>query len=544
MTNPFGSVVGQLLSEADGSIPYNLPEESIYLESIRGLRDELDSIVAGDSGFVIDPGTIDHDSLLNFNQNEHFLKSDIIASDVTMAVVSSPTFTTVQHMQDIFHSSGWVSGGVLSDAGGGDIDVSAGSGLIKATDSSTAQILFFDWSKSLANTVPDGTARYFGVEYNDGSPQVVVKSSDTWDLNTDFPLGSVVREGAVMHISQTEHAVGDHASNMIHRLFEVERFARDNTLGGLILGESADTNRYVTVSTGDVWERLNKITFAAFDSDPGGGGDTFDTYKHVSGSFTLTTGVTQWPNAQYDDGTDLVTMGTNKYANLWLYGDPDGGVAMVYGTAQYTKSALAELESPPSDLPIRIQTHSFLLGRLIFKKSDTTATQVDTVFETVFNPTQAATHSNLSGLTADDHLLYILVDGTRAFTGNTDFGGFNITNVGTLAGTLSTATQNTVTTMTGLTTIGTLIAGAVPASLVTAGTFGAGAYTFPGTVTTNGNISVETTTPVITLKDTNNVLGDVAYQSYIRGTDSANAQAWWLGDGQSGFKQASFWATT
>ena len=58
---------------------------------------------------------------------------------------------------------------------------------------------------------------------------------------------------------------------------------------------------------------------------------------------------------------------------------------------------------------------------------------------------------------------------------------------------------------------------------------------------TCGNISVESTSPIITLKDTNNVLGDVAYQSYIRGRDSANAQAWWLGDGGSSVKQASFW---
>ncbi|KKN17320.1 hypothetical protein LCGC14_0967090 [marine sediment metagenome] len=65
--------------------------------------------------------------------------------------------------------------------------------------------------------------------------------------------------------------------------------------------------------------------------------------------------------------------------------------------------------------------------------------------------------------------------------------GGNFTVVGavtatTLAGTLSTATQNTVTTMTALTTIGTLVAGAVPASLVTAGTFGTGAYVFDNNV--------------------------------------------------------------
>lgn len=58
----------------------------------------------------------------------------------------------------------------------------------------------------------------------------------------------------------------------------------------------------------------------------------------------------------------------------------------------------------------------------------------------------------------------------------------------TLAGTLSTATQNSVTTMSSLTTIGTLVVGAVPASLVTAGTFGTGNYTFPADVTLSAGV--------------------------------------------------------
>jgi len=41
-------------------------------------------------------------------------------------------------------------------------------------------------------------------------------------------------------------------------------------------------------------------------------------------------------------------------------------------------------------------------------------------------------HSALGGLAVDDHLQYILHDGTRDFTGNQSFGGFNVTNVGDL----------------------------------------------------------------------------------------------------------------
>lgn len=43
-------------------------------------------------------------------------------------------------------------------------------------------------------------------------------------------------------------------------------------------------------------------------------------------------------------------------------------------------------------------------------------------------------HGALSGLADDDHTQYTRADGTRAFTGSQSFGGFNITNVGTVDG--------------------------------------------------------------------------------------------------------------
>jgi len=60
-------------------------------------------------------------------------------------------------------------------------------------------------------------------------------------------------------------------------------------------------------------------------------------------------------------------------------------------------------------------------------------------------------------------------------------GTANIT-VTAAAGTLTGATLNATVTASSLTSIGTLASGAVPASLVTAGTFGTGAYVFDNTV--------------------------------------------------------------
>jgi hypothetical protein len=72
-----------------------------------------------------------------------------------------------------------------------------------------------------------------------------------------------------------------------------------------------------------------------------------------------------------------------------------------------------------------------------------------------------------------------------------------------LGGTLTTATQNNVTTMTALTTIGTLVAGAVPLSLVTAGTSPAGTFIFPTLAAT-----VRVTSPLIGTTTATDVIFD------------------------------------
>ena len=122
MSDPFGGAVSQLLREASGSIPYNIPDESIYLESVRGLRSELDDIISGT--ITINPSTIDHDLLLNFEQNEHYLQSaiSIAFTQLTGKIVdaqvdSAVTYTNLQSLNTLHVKS--TSGGqaMLIDGG-------------------------------------------------------------------------------------------------------------------------------------------------------------------------------------------------------------------------------------------------------------------------------------------------------------------------------------------------------------------------------------------------------------------------------------------
>ena len=106
--------------------------------------------------------------------------------------------------------------------------MAAGTGLIRIANSSVEELQFFDWAALAGTVIPADTTRYVGVEYNSGSPQVVVRTTHNWNSTTDFELGVVVNEGGTIHISQHPHQVGDHANQMIQRLHGVSHIARDN----------------------------------------------------------------------------------------------------------------------------------------------------------------------------------------------------------------------------------------------------------------------------------------------------------------------------
>jgi len=355
--------------------------------------------------------------------------NQIDASDLPMLRVGASTYSTVQDMQNIFHSAGWASGGVMSDAGGGTINVTAGTGLIRTSASATAADLWFDWSASNGLAITTDTIRYIGVEYNVGSPQVVVRTTENWNYFTDFPLGNVVNEGGALQILNAPHAVGDHASMMIQEMIGTMKFERHDSTG-LIVGETGTRN--LTVTEGAMWYGLTKLTVSAVDTSVS---DTFDLYyRDGVGGWTKVASQTQWPNTQYDDGSGtLATMTAARYANLWLYLESDGDLVVLYGQNQYTTSAQASEGTPPATVPNRIMSHGRLIARLTFQKSDATAEEIVSAFMQNFGATGVTDHGGLAGLTDDDHTQYALLAG-RA-TGQTLIGGTAASEILTLQST-------------------------------------------------------------------------------------------------------------
>ena len=322
---------------------------------------------------------------------------------IPLARIAGSTFSTIQDMQNVFHSAGWISGGGITDDADGTITVAAGTGLIRATDSSTAELLFTDWSAEAGVNVAlvDGDTSWVYVEYNSGTPQTIASTTQPTDLNTNFIVGVVAREGTTLHINtEDRYTVGNHASNMITRLQETLSWAQ---VSGGIISETGTLN--IAFTAGDFWRGLTEFTTSAFDSS---GADTF-TYFHRDGSggFTSQTGTSAIDELSYDSGSATTTLSNNKYGVHWVYLEVDDDVDVLYGQGDYTL-AQAEDAQAPASVPARINTHGFIAGKIIVKKSDTTFTQIESAFQTTFQGSLAQDHGGLAGLSDDDHPQYLL----------------------------------------------------------------------------------------------------------------------------------------
>lgn len=165
---------------------------------------------------------------------------------------------------------------------------------------------------------------------------------------------------------------------------------------GLMLGSvSTPAERTVTVTAANVWAALTQIDVLAFNSST----DLMELLTRNAGVWT-SQDVTQWPNVYYNDNAGPVTMSNNKYGVVWVY-RTIGNVKEVYlvlGTGEHNTASEAEKESPRSDMDYIVYSHCMLVGRIIFQKGATTATDVQSAFEVTFNSSIVQSHQALSDL--------------------------------------------------------------------------------------------------------------------------------------------------
>lgn len=343
---------------------------------------------------------------------------DQTASTLAIAKLSTPAVDTVQEYLDSTGSSGYFSGGEITNGAAGTVNIAAGAGFIRATNSTTAQLLSFEWSAFSNVAIASDTTKYIYISYNGGSPTYVLSATATDEDPTKILVGIATNEGGTIVATlnagvRLDESIGD-AGRYLRRVFG---FVRDSSVGGLIV--SGTGTRNIALSAGTLWYGRTMYNISAIDTS---GAGTFATYyRNGSGGFTKTSSVTQWNNTKYDDGTGtLATLTANKWAVAWLYVSADGLFYYVYGRASHNSQAAAETEALPATLPNVITAGTLLVGRLIFQKSASTATFYS-AFTNTFSNTGVMLHNDLGSIqggTSGEYYHLTSAEYTGTGTGN------------------------------------------------------------------------------------------------------------------------------
>jgi hypothetical protein len=332
--------------------------------------------------------------------------------NLTLSTLGASTYDTLQELMNAFGSTGQQTGGVITDNGTADgVNVTAGTGFIKATDNDTGELMFFDFPSGNDIAIPSNSTRYIGVTYNAGIPQIEAHAIFDWDLDTEFALGRVVSEVIngvdTLHILNSPWWVTDGTTNIIERIRAEGLVVRDEAIGGLML--SVTGTRNVAVTAGTLWSNLNEFPMPAIDTSVIG---TFEYYWYSAANGWQMADIDNYSVLQWNDTTlnVLQNITVNKYCNIWVYAESDDTeIALLYPQVQYNTAAQAEAAQSPILVPDHIANEGILIGKIVIRQGTDAAVEVLSAFTNTFSPSLISDHGNLAGLSDDDHPQYLLI---------------------------------------------------------------------------------------------------------------------------------------
>ena len=289
----------------------------------------------------------------------------------------------------------------ITDAGSATVNISAGNLYIKTTDSIVGHIVKIAYAGETGVSVPtDNTLNWAYLAYSTGTAALAFTTTlSDMNLNTEVVVAKVFRSGNVLTIWNLGQRFSNYRSNACKKDFELFGMQRAT---GLIL--SAPAASKVAVEAGVIYCSQNRLTIAAIDTNVA---STFSTWNSSSSVTADTTGITDVDNANYWNGSALVSLTTNRRTTRFFYVDFDGGLHMQWGTSNVTSVGAALAEEIPAT-PSFLTNFSIYVGRIVLQEGETTYEEITNPFSTPESAVSVTDHGDLSGLADDDHTQYLL----------------------------------------------------------------------------------------------------------------------------------------
>ena len=280
----------------------------------------------------------------------------------------------------------------ITDAGGGTVDISAGKGFIKTTDSITGDIIAFDYAGQTGVAVPnDNATNWVYIDYNAGSPQVAFEtSSNNINFNTEIVLGRVYRVGTDLTIWNVGQRFSNYRTKDCRKGFELYGAQRAS---GLVLSETGTRN--IKSEAGVIYCAHNRSSVLEIDTNVAGSFDVFNSSASVTPDAT---GATQVDNTNYWNGAALTALTVNRYGTRFFYRSFDGSLYMQYGTSNTTSTANAESEAVPTP-PVFLRDFGIYIGRVVIQQGEATFSAVSNPFITPEFGALVSSHTDLADLT-------------------------------------------------------------------------------------------------------------------------------------------------
>ena len=370
---------------------------------------------------------------------------------------------TLQKTYSHISSAGIMDGCDITDNADGTVSIALGVISLRTTADSHGNLVHVNLAASGVLALTDNTTNYLYIDYNAGSPQWAVSTSETATNGWDKVLGYfLTREGNELKIVDVRDGSVDLANKSDALFHDFARFIHKE--GGTSIGSSGLN---VTVSGGRFYHGISPIDHVAFDTSIGGTANE-NVFEYYYGSWTEIVDSKAIDNVQYDNAGTLTALGTGKWKVDWVYmqNDTPSSLAIIYGTTQYNNQASAELETVPSLVPPSIAGVGALIGRYLVQEG--TATVIpQSVFTTTFAASGVTEHNSLSGLQGGAASEYYHLDATEfgfldgqdqsvLTTGTPSFADLTIDNMylnlntfSTTAGDLTFAPFTSITNITG-----------------------------------------------------------------------------------------------
>lgn len=380
-------------------------------------------------------GVSNHTLINNVSQDLYwnFLDDEDGENDVTRKL--SVTFADGTHTDAttlIFKGSsmGVLEGGTITTSSGFTVTTAAGYGYLHDPVDTTV-FKRFDWVDSNITLTANSTNYLFI-----NSSGVLSAASSTPNFAQNIILGRVVTNNTGVEFIEQSSWNAEHTAN---RLSKFTRQALGPVYAdGSIVSENAVPFK-LNVTAGNYY-------FAENNFLPSGTSSINLTQYYPSASTWARYTSSVVPNNTYASSSALVPMSASAYTKhtVYLVGQGvDEKYFLVINSNQYATLVEAENASLPTT-PTYFDDAVVPLAAVYVRSGSATITQIQDIRPIIgfraAGVNASSIHGNLLGLSADDHPQYLLVNGTRAMTGNLSLGGNNITNVGTMFGTASFAT--------------------------------------------------------------------------------------------------------